>query len=621
MALDVELREIRDFLAAHAPFDELPPEVLSALPARLAVEYFRRGSLLLGLRAEPAEVLVVRSGAVEARDADGVLVERGDAGTWVGADALVSEQPSELEVTALEDTLVLVLPADVLRELRAHEAVARHVAPGHGDRLQRAVAQQQASLVGDAVLRTTVGDLLRRAPVTVPRDATVRQAAEAMAAQRVSSLLVMDGGRLAGILTDRDLRTRVLAAGRDPGSSASDVMTPDPVTVTADSLALEVLLQMVERNIHHLPVLDGHRVAGMVTATDLLRLQHANPVYLVGDLGKADDPAQLAALGRRLGPVVEGLVAQDASAEDIGRVVTMVGDATERRLIELAEERYGAAPVPYAWMTLGSRARHEQSLLSDQDHALVLHDDAAAEHAAYFSDLAQFVSDGLLAAGHPLCRGDVMATNPRWRQPLAQWRRTFAGWLGRPEPEAVLRASIFFDLRHLHGDPGLTGALREQVVAAAPSARLFLLHLAKDATVQHPPLGFFRGLVVEKAGEHRDTLDIKRGGAGIVVKLARLHALSVGSPATNSRVRLADAVRAGDLSSAAGADLRDAWEYISYVRLRHQAAQMREGERPDNHVRPGDLSSFEKRHLREAFAVVRSAQQALAVRFPLHQVS
>lgn len=620
MAPDVELVEIRDFLAGHPPFEDLPAEVLDRLPRRLGVEYHRRGTRVLAQGVVPEQMPVLRSGAVEVRDGDGLLVERCEPGTSLAAEAVAHGRPYEHEATAIEDTLVLTVPADVLTDLAGHEAVARLLAPETPGTLRPALERQQGALHGRDVLRTRVREVVRRPPVSAGSDASIREAARVMSEHRVSSLLVMDGDRLAGILTDRDLRNRVLAGDTDPDRPVRDVMTTDPVTGGPDALALEVLLDMVGRNIHHLPIVEHGRVTGMVTTTDLMRLQQANPVHLVGDLDKAPDVATVAALARRLGSVVETLVAQDASAHDIGRVVTLIGDAVERRLLQLAEERLGPPPVPYAWLTLGSRARYEQALNSDQDHAMVLHDEATPEHAAYFGRLADLVTDGLVEAGYPRCPGDMMATNPQWRVSLAEWRQQFDSWFARPSPEALLHASTFLDLRHVAGDADLAARLREHVRRGSSRSRLFLDHLAKQAYSAHPPLGIFRGLVVDKTGEDRDTLDIKRGGAGIVVKVARVHGLDVGSRATSSRARIADAVDAGRLSATMGSDLRDAWEFLSYVRLRHQAAQVRDGAAPDNRVRPDDLSTFEKRHLREAFRVVRLAQQALAQRFQVTEV-
>lgn len=623
MALDVELSEMRDFLARLEPFDVLPDSVLDSLPAQLSVEYFRRGTRLIARGRDNHQLFLLRSGAAEVHDAQGSLVDRGGEGSCFGSASLTQGNPSTYDITAIEDSLALLLPADVFHRLcDDHAEFNAFFDAQRSSRLSSAVASLQLSSTGNAILKTRVRDLAAREPVAVATTASVHQAAQVMSEHRVSSLLIMDGERLAGIITDRDLRTRVLAAGVDPEVTVTDVMTADPVTGVVDALAFEVLLEMVGRHIHHLPILDGAgRPVGIVTTTDLLRLEQANPVYLAGDIGKQTDVAGVGQVSNRLPRVVQALVEQDASADDIGRVVTAVGDAVERRAIALAEADLGPPPVPYCWVALGSRARLEQALAADQDNAIIIDDAMRPEHSAWFAALATRVTDDLVACGFPLCPGEVMATNPRWRQPLARWRQEFSSWLRHPVPDAVLGASIFFDMRPVHGDSALFATLQRHVLKAAPGSKVFLAHLAKHATANEPPLGFFRGLVLEKAGDHRHTLDIKRGGIGAVVELARVHALSVGSPAVNTQARIQAAREAGVFGDERADDLRDAFEFISYVRLRHQAAQVRRGEPTDNFVAPVDLSSFEKRHLREAFAIVRAAQSALAHRYPLQYIS
>lgn len=625
MALDVELAEIRDFLADHAPFDSLPDRVLDAIPARLGVGYHRRGTTVLAEGAEPDELLVVRSGAVELRDGDGDLVERGSVGTCLGGVALATDGPQPVTVQAIEDTLVLACPAGLFRELsERHEEFASFFAHDAG-RLRDAVARQrqQHMTLGDrAVLQRRVGDLVTREPVSVRADAAIVEAARVMSTERISSVLVTEGERLVGILTDRDLRTRVLAAGVDPGAPVASVMTSQLATSDPEALALEAMLELSRRNIHHLPVVEHGRPVGMITATDLLRLQQASPVFLVGDINKATDVGTIAELAGRLQGIAATLVRQGTSAHDAGRVVTTVGDAIEQRLLALAEAELGPPPVPYAWLTLGSRGRFEQALAPDQDHALVLHDDYRPEaHGSYFAELAERVTGGLEAVGYPRCRGEKMATNPRWRQPLAAWRSYVDRWVDRPTGEAVLEASVFFDVRHQHGDRELSAALVSAQRRAAQGAPVFLAHLAAHAASQQPPLGFFRELVVERSGDHRDTLDVKRGGINIIVEIARLHALACGSEASSTLARLDDAVAARRLSSQLAADLRDAWEFLAHLRLRHQAEQHRAGQPVDSWVDPSALSHFEKRHLKAAFGVIRAAQGGLAQRYPVRELS
>lgn len=614
---DTELAEVADFLAEHAPFDALPERVRRALPARLRIRYHRRGTRIMAVGVDSTELIIVRSGAIEVRGADGALVDQGAEGATAGSTTLVGGNPSRFDVIALEDTLALHMPGTVFHELSgAHPGFADHFDAERADRLRRAATAVGSHETGEAILRTSARDLTRREPVFVATTVTIAEAARVMTDEGVSCLLVMDGARVAGILTDRDLRRRVVAAGVDPAEPVAAVMTSEPVVADADSSALELLMAMTELTVHHLPVVEGARPIGVVTTTDLMRLEQANIVHIVGDVAKARDVDDVVRLSRRLPRLVEQLVRQDVSADDITRAVTTVGDALERRLIALAEEELeseGHGPQPrYCWMTLGSRARHEQALGGDQDHAVILADEAPEGAEDYVAALADRVVAGLEACGYPRCEGDIMATNPRWRQRLTGWRAEFRRWIHEPVPDAVLRASIFFDSRHLVGDESLHAQLVDDVTTWAPRGKNFLGHLSAQVVAHEPPLGFFRGFVVARAGEHKDTLDLKRGGVGLIVDLARVHALRTGLVSVNTRSRLLAAGRAGAISEGAAESLVDALEFISHVRLVHQSRQAVAGSQPDSRLRPDELTAFERRTLREAFHVVREAQQALA---------
>lgn len=611
--MDVELVEIRDFLARHAPFDALPASALDALPARCAITYARRGTTILRAGEVNDRLFLVRSGAVDITD-DGQLVDRVGAGGGFGMSALVERGPTRYAVTAREDTLLLTLPQEDFDALaQEHPAMAAHFAATHHGRVKAALRQLQTPSRGSSVLRTSLRDLLRSGPVRVGRDESVSGAARVMTDAGVSSVLVMDGDRLLGIVTDRDLRSRVLAAGTDPSAPVESVMTVDPVTVPVDALAFEAMLEMTGRNIHHLPVMgtDG-RVAGLVTTTDLVRLERSNPVYLVADIQRQEDLPGLAEQAGRISHVVEQLVAEDATAADIGRVVAALSDTLTVRLIELAERELGPAPGGYAWVALGSAAREEQALGGDQDHALVLDHDADPADP-WWGAMAQRVTDGLVACAIPRCDGDVMATNPRWRLTAGGWRDRFASWAAEPRPDAVLWSAIFYDMRPVCGDASLVRDLRRRVLPEASRSDLLLGHLAAQSARMRPPLGFFRGFVLEDAGEHRDTLDLKRG-IGAIVQLARVYALRAGSEALGTGTRLDAAATAGGVARATAVDLTDALELLSYLRLRHQAGQVRQGRAPDNHLDPRSLGSLDRRHLRDAFQIVRSAQQGLVSR-------
>ncbi|MEO1632183.1 MAG: putative nucleotidyltransferase substrate binding domain-containing protein [Bacteroidota bacterium] len=622
-----ELAQLRDFLAAHAPFDTLPEADLQRTVQSLDVRYVRRQQPILTLGQPNAHLHVVRKGAVEVTGPQGALVARYGEGDSFGYPSLLGDGVASAHATAIEDTLLYQLPVETFRALRAqHADFAEFFDEAQAHRLRAALDRRTQA----AELVTPVRSLLKRAPVTIPLDASIRIAAQTMAEAHVSSLLVVEKaaeepggpGRLFGILTDRDLRTRVLAEGRDPDGPVRGVMTPNPAVISAGALAFEALLRMTARNIHHLPVLDSGALAGIVTVTDLMRLQASSPVFIVGDIAKQTTPEGLARVAERLPDLLLRLIEADAKPRDIGTVATAVADALTERLLTLAEAKLGPPPVPYAWLALGSQARQEMNAHSDQDNALLLHDDFDPDaHDAYFEALAQVVSDGLHGAGFVYCPGDVMATNSRWRQPLAAWKRTFTTWIERPDPKAVMHTTIFFDLRHGHGDEALTRALRTHIRELARSNQIFLATLAVDALQFEPPLGFFRTFVVDRSGEHKDTFDIKTRGLAPLVDIARVYALAAGVTAVNTHDRFAAIAEAGAVNPKDATSQDDAFEYVAMTRLRHQGRQLRAAETPDNRIAPRELSRLERTHLRDAFKVVVTAQESLASRYNTAMIS
>lgn len=614
--MDVELATVRDFLAEHEPFSDLPEAVLNALPARLVARYYRRGSVLVEHGASNAFLFVLRSGSVDILDSQGGLVERAEVGESFGVSSVMTGGPSNYRLKAHTDSLCLLLPADAFAELMATSPpFNRHFLGQQAGRIRAAIESVRAADAGSAILRTRVRDILRSAPITISPDADVTAAARLMTQRRVSALLVTDADALVGIVTDRDLRAKVVAEARPPSEPISAVMTPDPLAVSPDTLAFEVLVVMTQRGFHHLPVMDEGRLLGMVTSGDLMRLEQANPSYLVGLIERQADVGGLAETARRIPEIVSAAAAQDATAADVARVVTATIDALTRKLIALAEADLGPAPADYCWVALGSQGRLEAGVGSDQDNALVLAHDPTPDEAAWFATFAEFVVDGLERCGFPRCPGDMMATNPAWRLSVRGWEGCFARWLNEPEPDAMLHAQTFLDMRPVQGDRELAERVHDQAVALVPGSQRFQAHLAKQAQRFEPPLGFFRDFVLEGPGEHTDALDLKAGGVTPIVQLARLFSLAAGSRALATGDRLRVAGETGALTPENAANLADAFEFINYVRLQHQVRQLAEAAPVDNYIRPATLSPFERRHLKEAFSIIRALQKAVAYRY------
>lgn len=627
VVMDIEVREVRDFLATHAPWDQLPPARLDALVSQSGLRYYRRGTLIYGVGDPNATVHVVRSGGVDLTDASGGLVERLGPGGNFGVQSVLSRGDSPLAVRAIEDTLVVVIPAAPFLDLvRTDAALESFFQATAAHRLAGAVHRTTQSRSGEVALGRTVETLLSRAPIQAEGTISIRDAASVMAAHHVSALLIMDAGRLAGIVTDRDLRSKVVAAGLPTDGPVSEVMTRDLVTLPPDARAFEAMLTMTSRGIHHLPVVRGHEVLGLVSSGDMMRLDRAHPIYLAADIARQTSPEGVAAVCRRIPQLVAEYIESDASAAEISRLLGTISDAATSALLGLAAADLGPAPqvegvtVGWAWVALGSQARHEGRLGSDQDHCLVL-DDAADRlddtQRSWFGQLAERVVQGLQDCGYPACRGEVMAT--KWCFSATAWRRQISHWLNAPDAMEVMHAQIFFDARAVHGESALVEDLLAWLATQTPGATRFLTHLAAHAVAYTPPLGFFKGFVLERGGEHADTLDLKAASHAII-QLARCHALALGSTETGTRARLEAAAAAGRLDPRQASALIDTAEFIAHLRLHHQAEELRQGRPPDNHLAPGRLNALDQRTLREAFAVISRALKSLAYTHQTHLV-
>lgn len=617
--MEVEQLEIRDYLATCPPLTELPLDCLNEVTMGLEIEYARRDSEVLKIGERNDRVLLIRSGAVEVLLENGQLYGRFSEGDWVGYRSVIRGGPVSMAVKAIEDTLFYSVPAALfLKVVERFEKVRKYFTDGKPERLRSAIQEIRGS-DGFALVAMHVRDLMKL-PMLVGRHDSIRQVACQMNEFNAQTAMVTeDDGGLCGIVTDVDFRKRVVAEGRNVDLPVAEIMTPNPLTLAPRDQASEALLLMARRNIRHLPVVENNDVVGVVSATDLLRSQSHNAIYLVGDVFAAKDVDRLAELSLTLPKVLVSLVNQSLPANDIGQAVTSIGQAIARRLLVLAEEKFGAPPIPYAFIVAGSMARREQTAHSDQDNGMILSDDYnEAEHGDYFRNIAKYVSDGLNACGYVYCPGNVMATNDEWRQPWSVWHGYFTNWIENPQPKALMYSSIFFDLRCLHGDKSLLTRLQEEVLAKTKVQTLFQAFMAGNALSHKPPLGFFRGFVLDKDNKDEGAekgMDMKKRGVVPVIDMARLYALAGGIGPINTWERLDAIADAGVLTEGTVNDLRDAFEFISMVRLQHQAKQIEQGQKPNNYVPPEELSALERRHLKDAFEVVSTMQDSMASRY------
>ncbi|MBZ2169730.1 putative nucleotidyltransferase substrate binding domain-containing protein [Marinobacter sp. F4216] len=615
--MQAELIDIRNHLANFPPFDDMPEELLNQVVNSIEVEYFRAGTQILNFGEANHWLYYVRSGAVEVFRRSGELYNRvGEGGVFAQFSLLLSNRV-RFPAKALEDTLVYRIPHEVFQHLFENdENFADFVEIEDSSRLRSAVSRREKS----SLMTSRVTRLINRTPVCAPCTIRLQEAARIMTEQGVSALLLMDETRqpakLTGIVTDKDLRTRALTEALPPETCIGDIMSEGLVTTNSKAFIFEAMLTMLHNNVHHLPIMDRDEVRGVIALSDIVKHESQNSLYLVSNIFHQHTVKGLKKVSLDVRNSFVRMVNEDANSHMIGSAMAGIGRSFTQRLLELGEEKLGPPPVPYCFMAMGSMARDEQLVVTDQDNAMILDDSFDPEqHDDYFLELARFVSDGLAECGYTYCTGDIMATNKHWRQPLQVWKHYFTDWIENPKAQALLNSNIFFDLDGIYGQTEFAEELKTLIAEKASSSQRFLTLMARNALNRTPPIGFFRNFVLEKDGQHRNSFNLKRRGTAPLSDLIRVHALACGSRAQNTFDRLEAIGKTKLLLDDDLGNLRDALEFIAIVRIRHQALDIEHGREPDNNVNPEDLSPFERSHLKDAFQVVSNAQKFLRFRY------
>ena len=661
----IDVQEVVKFLQATMPFDTLSKPDLKRLVESLDVIYIRQGQSL-SLGAQGPNVLplndlhIIRRGAFEIQCAKGGLVDKLADGECFGVSSVLDNNPEGLYVVALEDSLVFRLDKESFLALtKSNTDFALFFANTRVKRLsllskslQKNNAKEPLPLVPDlAPLASVVSSssqaqvedkqgesaqdmhaqnranpamqlslplhhIMSRQLVQTTADTSIHMAALQMTGARVSSLLVVEGETLIGIITDRDLRSRVLAKGLSPLMPIATIMTRTPTFLDESSLCIHAQLLMSERNIHHLPIVDDRqRPVGIITATDILRNQQTSPLLMVSEISRQKSVAALAQVCQRLPRLISNLVAGDISPQDMGEVLASITDNLTRRIIELGISELGKPPMQFNFLVFGSQARKEQSLGSDQDNGLMLERDGDEREMAYFKTLSDFICQALDECGIPFCSGNIMSSNPDCRLTKTQWLKKISYWVESNSPQALLNASIFFDMRSVYGPKVAMQALTDLLQEKAVKNSIFLATLTRNAISSRPPLGFFRDFVLEHSGEHKNKLDLKHQGLALINDLARLYSFATSQYQVSTLKRLDWIAKEGLLSQDYVRNLQDAWEYLSSLRLEAQQASWQKTGIASAFLDPSSLSPLERKHLKQTFKTIVEAQDVAQNKF------
>ncbi|GLS82680.1 DUF294 nucleotidyltransferase-like domain-containing protein [Paraferrimonas haliotis] len=607
-----QLQELNEFFLQTIPFSELSQPQRADLIRNLSIEYVAKRQQQVSMSSDEPRLFIVSSGAFEIRSPQGELVDRLDRGGVFGYPTLLTGEAVVNKAVVLEDGLLMSIDGDTFNRLRQqNRAFDRFFVQAHAKRIRvesRFVSKSDSSHFVVTSVMTT--DLIH-----ARLQDTVQDCAKRMRDHRVSSLLIMEQQCIKGIVTDKDLRNRVLAEGRSSDSEIQTVMTPNPVTISLKSSVFEASLLMSEHRVHHLPVMDDGRVLGLISSTDIMRNQSSQPLLLVNRINRQHSIEELVKVSQQIPKLLQTLISADTRAEEIGRLLTLITDALTKRLLQIGEAHLGAAPMAYAWLAFGSQGRQDQVAKSDQDNGLLLAKEPTQAEQDYFLRLAKLVCDGLDACGFVHCPGDIMAMNPTWCRSIDSWQQQFYKWIDSPQPKALMHASIFFDMRAIYGASHLCEQLQHAILKRTKGNSIFLAGMAANAVKAKPPLGFFNKFVVERDGKEVKGMDLKHKGNALINDIVRIYALADGICEVNTSARLSKLMNSKLLSPKDALNLTDAQEFIGHLRLANQGRQHRNGEPISNYLQPRDISSLARHQLRDAFDVVHRAQQGIALKF------
>ncbi|WP_019614885.1 DUF294 nucleotidyltransferase-like domain-containing protein [Psychromonas ossibalaenae] len=625
--MEVELLEIQDFISQYAPFDQLPAEALLEVTRSVEISYYRADSRIIDFGDKIHDLYMIRSGVVEIYRRNGDLYNRLDQGKLFGQMGLLTRNKVRFPAKAVKDTLLYCIPEFIFNDLcERYEDFADFVEAEDSTRLKQAVESKSDD--ANALTTSKVKTLLTREPLMLANSSSIQSVAQIMAEENISAALITDpdvddqqGNSFVGIITEHDLCAKVIASGLSVDNPVSEVMSTELISLDHNAYIFEAMLIMLRYNVHHLPILKNKQPIGLIEVSDIIRYESQNSLLFVSSIFQQQSTEDLVLLSTQLKDCFVRMVNEDANSHMVGRAISEIGRSFKQRLLELAEEKFGPPPVPYCFLALGSMARDEQLIVTDQDNAFILDNSyEVSQHGEYFEKLASFVCDGLAACGYSYCTGDIMATNPEYRKTQSQWEDCFADWIDNPNPQALLNSSIFFDLTGVYGRVKWAEQLNGFILRRARKNNRFLACLARNALNRKPPLGFFKDFVMENDGRHNNSINLKRRGTAPLADLIRVHALAIGSQSQNSFDRLEDIIEAGILPKSKGADLQHAMELISLVRLRHQALDIESEIEPDNNIEPENMSDFERRNLKDAFLVLSNAQNFLKYRYSANKL-
>ena len=599
-------KQVEDFLNTSAPFDVLDKEQKLELVKHTELIYLTADNVG-DLQKGRASLFLIQNGQFSVQDSDAPLRHLSE-GDYFGYTNIMEKRNFSLSISVDSPGLVYCFEASAVTPLFELPAIRNFFDGLRNNALQNHAISDSNSMW----LYKGLEDVINKSPVSVDVETSITVAAQIMTNQKVSSLLVTREDKLIGIITDRDLRSRVVATSLDIHHPVSHIMTPNPAQIMGNRTLFDALALMTERNIHHLPVIDQQTLVplGMVTASDIIRHQRGNVLFIIGELSKAENLYELTRLSWQL-PHYFSAHAKKAGDYDIaGKILSQATDIMTRKLIGFFQQANGKAPMMFAWLVYGSQAREDQTMGSDQDNGLLLAERPSEAQAEYFAKMADYVCNGLAKCGIKLCDGNIMASNPKLRLSLEEAIEEAKRWVKAPTKDAIMHFNIFLDVRCAAGDISLFKQLQRQR-APLMKQNMFLAALTRNSNEISVPLSMFQKFIYEKGRKEKDVIDLKTRAVALINNIARIYALADGVTLPNTLARLDALSENSQLSKRDATNLRDIWLFLNRLRWRHQL----ENKVTDNRVSVSSLSSIEKHQLKAAFKAIERTNQAMVMKF------
>jgi len=626
------MKDLQEFLSQVAPFYILPNEEIKNISNSLIKISYPKGTLIFiqGKRKIDSLYIVWQGKLERFILSQEESIRRGFLGptnTYGGISLLFNEGVSARTIKSLEDVIFYRLPQDYFFDLCSqYNEFKSYFTESLG---QKMLEQPYVNYIAQCarcedntppgILNQTLSNILSKEVISCPNDLSIQEAARLMDKHQRSALVVKDeNDQNAGLLTDNDLRTKVVAQNLSTNKPVKEIASCPLIKIPLNTQVFEAILAMMQHNVKHLGVTSNNDLIGIATEKDLLMAQGYSPVFLRHEIQRASSIKEISKRHEQVPDLIKSLVQGGAKAEHLNQIITSISDIILEKIVGFALEELGPPPTRFSFIIMGSEGRKEQTLKTDQDNAIIFEDIPGNQKESvqkYFLELGRKICTWLDQVGYTYCKYNLMAQNPKWCQPLQTWKDYFWEWIHTSEPEAILHCSIFFDFRWGYGDTSLAEELKNYLLQALEGWSGFLRYLAEEVLYFKPPLDFFGNLVTETRGEHKNSLNLKTP-MRLIVDFARIYALKQGIYPTNTLERLQELNRLHVIDSQDYEELLHAYCFLMEMRLNHQVTNMSEKNIPaDNYLLPKELTQFERQSLKEAFKRIRIAQGKLRVDF------